>query len=176
MSGTLQRPKVFWFLHNDLYCALNNSSIAKQAYKYTPGPFFAHRCNFSLVSSQRLVSTQCFTTTNELIIQTAISDPPWSRSSATWQWVCLLSGSYGSLPARSAAGSPPAIPRQLFRVGLAWAPFPLWVILPKCHLSWLHASTLVYVQQFNMRQQGLYVSDVTYPLSSPFTLWALQSC
>lgn len=72
MSGTLQRQKVFWFLHNDLYCDLNNSPIAKQGYKYTPRPFFAHRCNFSLLSSQHLVSTQSLTTTNELIIQTAL--------------------------------------------------------------------------------------------------------
>lgn len=54
----------------------------------------------------------------------------------------------------------------LFHIGLACAAFLLWVILPKFHLSQLHASTHVYMPQFSMRQQVLYVPDVTYPLSS----------
>lgn len=116
-----------------------------------------------MVSSQCLASTQSFTTTNELIIQTAISDPPWSRSSATWQRVCLLSGSYRSPPTLP-YWQPSHIPHALFCTSLAPAPFLPWVILPRCHLSCLHTSTQVYVPQLTVRYQELCVSDVTYSL------------
>lgn len=117
-----------------------------------------HRCNFSLVSTQCLASTQSFTTTNELIIQTAISDPPWSRSSATWQRVCLLSGSYRSLPALP-CWQPFYIPHTLFCTDLSCPG-------SSCPGVTSRVYTQVFVSQLTIRQQGLRVSDVTHSLDS----------
>lgn len=70
----------------------------------------------------------------------------------------------GAFPPALLLAALPLSHTVLFRFGLTGALFLLQVVLAKCHLSWLYANTQVFVPQFNMRQQGLYVSDVTYPL------------
>lgn len=82
----------------------------------------------------------------------------------------------GAFPSALLLAALPLSHAVLFHFGLTQALFLLQVILAKCHLSWLYTIAQVYVSQFNMRQQGRCVSGVTYPLSSPFVLWALQGC
>lgn len=78
------------------------------------------------------------------------------------EFICFQVHTGAFLPALLLAALPPSH-TVLFHFGLTQALFLLQVILVKCHLCWLYAITQVYVPQFNMRQQGLCVSDVTYP-------------